>query len=161
MLEIFKWIAIDLLLCVGLLSTIIPPLPGVALILFGIVLYVFFFGLAKIGLAWFIGFIGLTAISFILANITGLVGARIAHASKFGMLGGIIGSFLGMMVASLPGAILGSFLGAFALELMTNGDFQQALRSGKGAFVGFLVGGLMQFVLGLSMIVAFLILILR
>jgi uncharacterized protein YqgC (DUF456 family) len=157
--EIFKWAVVWIFLLVGIFNTIIPILPGAAIILLGIIFYLAFFGIAKISLGWIIFFVALVAFSFVSDILMGIAGAKYAKATKYGVIGSIAGSFLGVVFGGLPGLIVGTFLGAFALEYFFNNDLQQSLRSGMGALLGFFAGRIVQFIIGIIMIGVFLFLI--
>ena len=152
-MEILKWVVVWAFLLVGIFNTIIPILPGAAIILIGILFYVAFFGIAKISLLWLIFFVALVVFSFVADLFIGVAGA------KYGIIGSIVGSFLGVVFGGLPGLIIGAFLGAFALEYFFNNDLQQSLCSGVGALLGFFVGRIVQFIIGIIMIGTFLFLI--
>ncbi len=59
--------------------------------------------------------------------------------SKSGAIGAGIGLVIGLFFSPW-GIILGPFLGAVAGELISGRDTDQALKSGLGSFVGFLLG---------------------
>ena len=157
--EIFKWVVVWVFLLVGIFSTIIPILPGAAIILIGIIFYLAFFGMVKISLCWIIFFVALVVFSFVADLLMGVAGAKYAKATKYGIIGSIVGSFLGVVFGGLPGLIVGTFLGAFLLEYFFNSDLKQSLRSGMGALLGFFAGRVMQFIIGIIMIGVFLFLI--
>ena len=157
--EIFKWAVVWVFLLVGIFSTIIPILPGAAIILIGVIFYLAFFGMAKISLGWIIFFVALVVFSFVADLFMGVAGAKYAKATKYGIIGSIIGGTLGMTFGGLPGLIAGTFLGAFLLEYFFNSGLQQSLRSGMGALLGFFAGRVAQFIIGIIMIGTFLFLI--
>ena len=59
--------------------------------------------------------------------------------SKAGMWGATIGLIVGLFLGPI-GIIVGPFLGAFIGELTTGKEQKEALRSGWGSFLGFLLG---------------------
>lgn len=72
--------------------------------------------------------------------------------TKAGSWGANVGLVVGCVLGSIPGVLLGPFLGALAFELIADSsDFQRALRSAKGAFVGFLLGTGMKLMLVLTL----------
>src|SRR3989339_1610645 len=102
-MEILKWVVVWAFLLVGIFNTIIPILPGAAIILIGILFYVAFFGIAKISLLWLIFFVALVVFSFVADLFMGVAGAKYAKATKYGIIGSIVGSFLGVVFGGLPG----------------------------------------------------------
>jgi uncharacterized protein YqgC (DUF456 family) len=71
-----------------------------------------------------------------------------------GVVGGIAGTFYMPIVGSILGAAAGAFAGALTFEQLAGRDFEAATASGRGAFVGRLVGTLSKLVIaGLMWIV--------
>ena len=85
-----------------------------------------------------------------------LVGAKRSGSSIFGIWGSFIGAILGMVLFSLVGLVIGTFLGATIGELIAGRPAGEALRSGKGAVIGFLAGSLFKVVVDLVMVGTFL-----
>jgi len=69
-------------------------------------------------------------------------------ASKWGVVGTLVGGILGAawgsaalpLVGTLAGAIIGAFVGAFILEYIHRDDRSVAAKAGFGAFVGKILG---------------------
>jgi len=69
-------------------------------------------------------------------------------ASKWGVVGTLVGGILGAawgsaaipIVGTLAGVFVGAFLGAFFLEYLHRDDHMVAARAGLGAFVGKILG---------------------
>jgi uncharacterized protein YqgC (DUF456 family) len=84
-----------------------------------------------------------------------LLGARLFGGSKWGMTGAGGGALVGMFF-SLPALLLGTMLGAVAAEKLlgkrTDGD---ALKSGLGAALGFLVSTIVRAMFALAMVALF------
>ena len=74
--------------------------------------------------------------------------------SYFGILGAFIGMIVGLFIPGVGifGFIIGAFIGAFIFELLINKESKRALKAGIGSFVGFLVGGVIKFAIGVVMI---------
>ena len=65
--------------------------------------------------------------------------SKYCGASKWGTRGSLIGTIIGMFF--LPwGLVLGPFLGALIGEKLGNKDTGQAVKSGFGALLGFVLG---------------------
>ena len=133
------WIAAVVLVVLGVVGTVLPALPGPALILGGLVL-----------LAWADGFVrvggGIIAILAVLTVATYAVdfaatgfGAKRLGASRRAVAGAVVGTVVGIFFG-LPGLIVGPFLGAVLGEYTVRRDFQQAGRAGLGAWIGMVVG---------------------
>lgn len=67
-------------------------------------------------------------------------GARRYGASKFGVIGSILGTVAGFLVMPPLGIVAGALLGAVAGELVAHKTGPQAVRAGWGVFLGFVVG---------------------
>ena len=133
------WIAAVVLVVLGVVGTVLPALPGPALILGGLVL-----------LAWADGFVrvggGIIAILAVLTVGTYAVdfaatgfGAKRLGASRRAVAGAVVGTVVGIFFG-LPGLIVGPFLGAALGEYTVRRDFQQAGRAGLGTWIGMVVG---------------------
>ncbi len=149
-----------IIMCLGLLGTVLPMLPGIVLIYCGFLFYGIVTGWVDYGwrIMLFWGLVTLGA--FVLDHIASAVGARKFGASRYGFLGSLVGALAGMMLASLPGLVVGAFAGAFLCELAAGKTGREALRSGKGALIGLLAGAFFKIVLGVAMIGSFLWLVL-
>jgi uncharacterized protein YqgC (DUF456 family) len=86
-------------------------------------------------------------------------------ATKWGVIGTLVGGILGAawgsaalpLVGTLVGALLGAFLGAFTLELIHRDDQAGAAKAGFGAFVGKILGITVTFSCAIAMITLILI----
>ena len=137
-MEIFVWSVAILFILVGLAGTIVPLLPGTTLILIGILLQKW---LLPDTLGWtVIGWIAVFWLLSVAADLgCTLLGTKLFGGSKWGMAGATGGALVGMFF-SLPGMILGSILGTVAAEkLISKRTHEDALRSGAGAAVGFVL----------------------
>jgi hypothetical protein len=75
---------------------------------------------------------------------------------SWGILRDLLSSILiGPLAAGFPGLILGPFVGAAAGELLRGRSCREALRSGWGTFIGFLVGSVVKIAVGVVMIGTF------
>jgi len=139
------------LIAVGLVGLALPALPGTPLLFLGIVAIAAADGFARVSpLALF--FIALLAFgSWAVDYAAGVVGARRAGASKWGVIGGALGLLAGLPFG-VPGLILGPAVGATALEYYKDPDFRRAARAGTGVFIGFLVGTVLKFTLAFAML---------
>jgi uncharacterized protein len=94
--------------------------------------------------------LGLAVFAELVELAAGAVGARRAGGSSWGsggaILGGIAGGLLGsvfipiLIVGSILGAAIGALCGAVVAERLAGRPLEEAVRSGKGAFVGKLLG---------------------
>lgn len=110
----------------------------------------------------------ITALAFlaeVLELVTGAVGAKKAGASTWGavgamagaVVGGIAGTFYLPIIGSIIGAAAGAFAGALGCERLAGRELSEAAASGRGAFVGRLVGTALKLAAAVAMwiVVAF------
>lgn len=154
-LKILILIFIVILMAAGLAGTILPLLPGPILIFGGAFLYILFFGAGKVGVEIIITLGIIALISFLFDFIAGGIGAKKFGASRSGIIGAILGGIIGLFIGNIFGLILGPLFGAFLAEIVAGRSFREAGKAGIGAFIGFLGGTVMRFVLGFIMILIF------
>lgn len=150
--EIILFTVSLIIMFTGLIGVLIPILPDVPLIFAGTFLYAIFTHFETISWNIIIIFILLTGFTFLLDWLATLYGVKKMGASRFGMIGAILGMIIGLFSGSLIGIIIGSFLGAFIFELLAGKTERQAFKAGSGVFVGILLGGLAKFIIGSVMI---------
>lgn len=130
----------SLLIFVGFLGCIIPALPGPPIAWLG---YLLVFLLPKSSIdyssstfvACTILAIGVTVLDYYLP----IWGTKKSGGTKAGQMGSFIGLFVGLFLGPF-GMLLGAFAGAVVGELWAGQDDKTALKSGLGAFLGFLIG---------------------
>ncbi len=149
------FIAVLVLMLVGLAGSVIPVIPGIPLIYLGYII----FGLASgwkffgVGFMVFWGIVTLLMMS--LDYYAGVIGAKRFGASTAGLWGSVFGGLLGIIFLGFIGIIVGPFLGAVFGELLSGKTSRSALRSGWGTFLGFLGGSLFKIIVGMVMIGVF------
>jgi uncharacterized protein YqgC (DUF456 family) len=94
--------------------------------------------------------IAVTAADFVIPSI----GAKKFNCSSYGTWGCVLGTIVGAFFFPI-GIILGPFAGAFLGEFIAKKDFVIALRSGIGAFLGFLAGTLLKVCFCLYIMIVF------
>jgi len=157
-MEWIPWIAWPiciLLLLVGFLGAFLPIIPGLPLMALGVVIHKL---LLPDVLSWWtvVLFIVTAVLAYALDIAATAFTAKLAGASKAGIYGALLGEIIGLFFA-LPGLILGPFIGALLGEwIISKRAFRQALKTGAGAALGLIAGGLGKGLLGLFLIVAFL-----
>jgi uncharacterized protein YqgC (DUF456 family) len=95
--------------------------------------------------------VALTARAHPVDAAASVLGAKAFGASKWAIIGSGVGLVVGLFLG-LPGILLGPAVGAIAFEYARNPDFERALRSGVGAFVGFLVGSVLKVTLAFVLV---------
>lgn len=134
MAEVWYWIGVVvpwviLVVCslVGLVGTLLPAVPGGALILLGTWIFAFWTGFQRMAMEppqpWLIGWPTLTLVT-LLAIVGGVgqyfvsgLGARKFGASNWGVAGALAGFVIGLTFTPI-GALIGAFVGAAAVEYL-------------------------------------------
>ena len=150
------WTIVTLLImAVGLMGTVLPVIPGILLIYAGYLLYGFATGWQAYGLTAIVVWSIVTGLVLLLDFYAGAMGAKRYGASRSGVWGSLIGGLIGTLAAGFPGLILGPFVGAAVGELLGGRSHREALRSGWGTFIGFMVGSVVKIAIGVVMIGTF------
>ncbi|MHA6697376.1 DUF456 domain-containing protein [Chryseobacterium sp. A301] len=141
------------LLVVGLLGTFLPVLPGLLLSLCGLLIYKFGTDASlSMTFVWIFSF--LTVVAVILNYVIPARTTRKYGGTRWGSIGSVIGTFVGLLFIPVPfGFLIGMFLGVFVGELLHDRtDTKKAVRSMKGALIGFFYGTGFNFVVALAML---------
>jgi uncharacterized protein YqgC (DUF456 family) len=151
------WMVTACLLAAGAVGCLLPVLPGHLIILLAAVAHRLMLGAAGSGLAWwsFMVLGMMMAVSQTLEMASGAAGTRWFGGTRWGALGAVIGTLVGMFFMP-AGLLLGPLLGALVGEL---GVAQQAprpaIRAGVGSVVGTLAGMGIKIAIGALMILWF------
>jgi hypothetical protein len=144
---------ISLLIMLGGLSgVVLPVIPSTPLIWLGIFIYAVCDGFESISWLLLLIFAVLTVFSVALDYFGGIIGAKKYGATKWGMIGSIIGGIAGFFAGGIVGLVFGPFLGAVLLELVFGKDLKGAFKSGVGTLVGFIGGAIAKLAIGVIMI---------
>ena len=153
MLNLQTWVLI-VLLSIGLLGSLVPNVPGSILIFIGAVIYGWMDKFHHFP-SWV-----LLILLFMTAGgaigqyfITGL-GAKKFGASRYGIIGAIIGLFVGIFfIPMVGGFLIGTFLGAVVAEaIFTLKNQREILQAGFGALLGTVGSLLFEFLVSIGMI---------
>jgi uncharacterized protein YqgC (DUF456 family) len=139
------------LVAVGFLGLVMPGLPGTPLVFAGIVAVAWADGFSRIGMLPLVTLAVLAVVSAAVDYAAGVLGARKAGASAWGVGGGVAGLAVGLFFGPI-GIVAGPFLGAVALEYWRNPDARAALRAGAGVVIGFLAGAVLKIVIACAMV---------
>lgn len=169
---------------VGLLGSVLPALPGVALIFVSALVYAYLTDFEVVGATVLVVLGIFTVLAFVADFIGTAYGARRFGASNWGTAGGAIGGLVGALVGALFlgigalfGLILGSIAGVFLGEYLRRrrqgasdpdseqprvqparsegNDWRRTGRAAGGVFVGYLIAAVAQGVLGLASVILF------
>ncbi|MFN8283493.1 MAG: DUF456 domain-containing protein [Chitinophagales bacterium] len=143
-----------ILLVIGLVSCVLPPLPG-TIIAYGTLLLTYF-GMenhGNISQTVLIVYGILVGVFSIVDSFIPIWGTKKFGGTKAGIRGSFIGILVGIFLAPFGGIsiIICPFLGAMIGELIVGQDFSSAFKSGIGSFVGFLLTSGIKIILVLMM----------
>jgi hypothetical protein len=140
----------------GLAASFLPAVPGLPIVYAAALLFGIITGFEEIGAGFLVPFGILTVLILILDYLAGVYGARRMGATRWGVLGALIGALLGLVVGGPVGLILGPLVGAVGFELIMGTKFRAAFQAGVGTFLGYIAGIIMKSTLSLVMILIFL-----
>lgn len=148
------WVLAVGLIVLGLLGTVLPVLPGTALVLAGVILgaWIDDFARVSVGTVLLIGV--LAVLAWVLEWVAGLLGAQRAGASRQALLGAALGTVFGLALG-LVGVLFMPLLGAAIGEFLARRDQRRALKVGFATWMGLLVGMLAKVVLAFTMVGVF------
>lgn len=139
------------LVVAGFVGLLVPAMPGTPLVFAGILVIAWADGFARIGPLTLVAVALLGLLSWGLEYAAGVLGARRAGASRWGMIGAFLGLVVGLFFG-LPGLIMGPAIGAMLFEYAKDPDFRRATRAGAGVAIGFLLGTAVKYALAVAMI---------
>jgi uncharacterized protein YqgC (DUF456 family) len=143
------WVLSVVLIVAGLAGTLLPALPGPALVLAGIALGAWIDGFQRVSGVTLAVIAALAVLAWVLDYVAGLLGARRAGASPQALLGAALGTVAGLFMG-LIGVLFMPFVGAVAGEMIARRDEVRALHVGIGTWIGLMLGLLAK--LGLSLV---------
>ena len=125
---------------IGMAGVFLPVLPGVPLVFAGAFIYAWSTGFQVITIGNLIFFAVLTAIASAVEYIGGVITAKKYGASKYGLLGGVLGGIIGLILLGIPGLILGQLTGVITGEIYYGKQMKESFTSGFGMFIGYILG---------------------
>jgi len=140
-----------LLVMAGLIFTVIPPLPGVLLVLGGLVLAAWSEGFEHVGVVALLIMAVIAGLSYVVDFVASALGAKKTGASPQAIWGATLGALFGVFFG-LPGILLGPFIGAMVVQYVQDRDLMHAGKVGVGAWIGMAVGTALKLALVFVMI---------
>lgn len=126
-------------ICVGLLGTVYPAIPGLGLMFGGAWLLAYAGDYQIYGTNTLIFLAVVAAIGTAMDYVAGALGAKYTGATKTAVWGALIGGIVGAFF-SIPGLLFGPLIGAGVGEFLARRDMWQAGKVGLGTFIGFIIG---------------------
>lgn len=154
--EVIVFTVSVIIMLAGMAGIIVPIIPSIPLIWIGAFFYALFTRFEKITWMVLVIFALLTIFSIVLENLGNVYGAKRFGATKWGIIGSIIGMGFGFYLTGPVGLILGPIAGTVIFEIIGGMGYRAALKSGLGNLVGFIGGSIVKILIGLAMIIIFL-----
>jgi len=130
-----------LVMLIGTLGCVLPAVPGAPLVFFAAVAHRLYFGADQSVNNVVLGIIvGLMLFSLVLDYLATMYGAKKLGATRYGIIGSIVGGLVGLIFFNIPGALIGPFVGALSFELIGGKDWKTSSKAGLGATLGLLGG---------------------
>ncbi len=145
------WILSVVLIFAGLAGTVLPALPGTALILAGIVLGAWIDGFTRVGGVALAAVSLLAVLSWVLDYVSASWGAQRVGASPQAVTGAAIGTVLGIFMG-LIGVFVLPLVGAAIGEWLARRDPAGAMRVGAATWAGLMLGLLAKVALAFMMV---------
>ena len=145
------WVLSVLLIVVGVAGTVLPALPGVVLVLAGIVLGAWIDDFTRVtGVTVAIAAV-LAVAAWLIEYLAGVMGAQKAGASREAIVGALIGTIVGIFTG-LWGLIFMPLLGAVIGQYLVDRDLIRARNVGLATWLGMAIGTLAKIALTFLMI---------
>jgi uncharacterized protein YqgC (DUF456 family) len=154
--DVVLWILSVVLILAGLAGTVLPALPGTALVLAGIVLAAWIDDFTRVGVTTVAALAVLAVIAWVLDYAAGLMGATKAGASKQAIIGAAIGTLVGLFMG-IVGVLFMPLVGAAAGEYLARRDQQRAVKVGIATWIGIMIGMVAKVVIAFMMIGIFIV----
>lgn len=140
MTDALWWTLTLVLMLTGLVGTVVPVLPGTTIILAAAIMHHLALGEARsIGWWGIAGLVVLTVLSYVIDFTSAALGAKHFGASRWGAIGGLVGTVVGMFFFPL-GIFLGPLAGVLIGELLGGQKLLPAGKSTWGTFLGTTAG---------------------
>lgn len=156
MADALLWTLSAVLIVAGLAGTVLPALPGTALVLGGIVLGAWIDGYTRVGTGTLALVTVLAVLAWVLDYVAGLLGARRAGASRQALLGAALGTVAGLFMG-LVGVLFMPLVGAAVGEYLARRDEQRAWKVGLATWLGIMAGLVAKVVIAFMMIGIFIV----
>lgn len=147
-----------ILLVIGLVSCVLPPLPGPPIAYIALLLEYFALDRKTDLPPWLlVTYAVITIIILIIDNFIPVWSTKKFGGTKAGVRGCFIGLLFGIILSPFGGfsIIVCPFLGALIGELIDGQDINTAIKSGIGSFIGFLLTSGIKIILVLMICVHF------
>jgi hypothetical protein len=147
-MDIFLVIISFLFMVLGVIGSFLPILPGPLTSWVGL-LILHFTSAVPMNWTFLIITFSVALAIWLLDYIIPAMGTKRFGGSKAGIIGTSIGLIVGLIAPIPGGIIIGPFCGALIGELINKSDFNKAIKSALGSFLGFLASTFIKFVVAI------------
>jgi hypothetical protein len=138
-MTLLLWIVATVMIVAGVAGTVLPVLPGAALVFAGVLLAAWIDDFARIS-GWTVTVVAMLALAaWAIDFLSGMVGAKKAGASKLAIVGAALGTFAGLLTGFV-GLLFLPLVGAALGEYVADRDAARAAHVGVATWIGLLVG---------------------
>jgi uncharacterized protein YqgC (DUF456 family) len=153
-MTVLLWLVAAALITIGVVGTVLPALPGAALVFCGIALAAWIDDFARIS-GWTLGVLALlTILAWATDFVAGALGAKRAGASPWAIVGATLGTLAGVFTG-LWGLLFMPLVGAAIGQYAAERDLRRAGAVGLATWVATLVGTAVKVALVFAMIGVF------
>lgn len=153
-MDILLWLLAAMLVAIGIVGTVMPALPGTALVFGGLLLGAWIDGFTRVGALTLTVLGVLTVIAWVVDYVAGMMGAKRAGASRQAMIGAALGTLLGVFTG-LWGLVFMPLVGAAIGEYLAIRDFARASHVGLATWIGMMLGAAVKVAITFTMIGVF------
>ncbi len=154
MVEFLLIVLAALLLLIGLIGCILPVIPGPPISFVGLLVLEATEKVDFTNNFLLLMFVVATVVT-VLDYIIPVWGTKKFGGTRAGVIGSTLGLIIGLIFFPPLGIIIGPFAGAVIGEMIQKDDFNNALKSGIGSFIGFLLGTGIKLIVSSTMIYYF------
>jgi len=139
-------------MAVGVIGTVVPVVPGLALVWAAALVYGLGAGFGTVGVVAFIIITGLAIVGTVIAFVIPRRAAARGGAARVSMWFGALLALVGFFVVPVVGIVAGGVLGVFLGEVVRTGDAPAAWHTTAATIKGFGVASVLQVLVALAMV---------
>lgn len=154
-MDYFLYSLSGVLVIAGLIGVFLPVVPGIPVVLAGMLVAAFTGGFMSV---WSIGVLCFLAlVSVGMDYFSGALGAKYSGAGILGILGSVLGAILGFSIFGLLGMFIGPALGVLIFELLTKRNIKKSTRSAGYTLLTTTIGIVINILIALTMLAIFIV----
>ena len=153
-MTVFLWGLAFVLIATGVIGTLVPILPGAAIVFLGMLLAAWLDGFARVGPLALIPLAAITVLVYVIDFAGGAFGAKTLGASRRATWGAFLGAIVGIFFG-LAGILLGPFVGAVLGEYSVKRNLSAAGKAGAGTWFGLALAAAAKIALVFAMLALF------